>query len=74
MYFVLEHSILDLCETVHIAGMTANPDGNWMAQQARNMCMFFDDWPFIRIPLPWRHATLASPQIFSDTCLYLKTS
>lgn len=30
---------------VHIAGITPNPDGEWMAQQARNMCMFFDDWP-----------------------------
>jgi len=30
---------------VHIAGMTANPDGAWMAQQARNVCMFFDELP-----------------------------
>jgi len=29
---------------VHVAGITATPDGGWMAQQARNMCMFFDDW------------------------------
>ena len=26
---------------VHVAGMTPNPDGPWMAQQARNMSMFF---------------------------------
>jgi putative transposase len=26
---------------VHIAGMTANPDRQWMAQQARNTAMFF---------------------------------
>jgi hypothetical protein len=30
---------------VHIAGITANPDSVWMAQQARNLCMFFDDLP-----------------------------
>ncbi|MFV1967796.1 MAG: integrase core domain-containing protein [Pirellulaceae bacterium] len=28
---------------VHVAGMTPNPDGPWMAQQARNLCMFFDE-------------------------------
>jgi putative transposase len=26
---------------VHIAGMTSNPDGDWMAQAARNMSMIF---------------------------------
>ena len=26
---------------VHVAGMTPNPDGIWMAQQARNLSMFF---------------------------------
>jgi len=26
---------------VHIAGMTPNPDGDWMAQAARNMSMIF---------------------------------
>ena len=31
---------------VHIAGMTPNPDGPWMKQQARNMCMVFQ--PFTR--------------------------
>jgi putative transposase len=30
---------------VHIAGVTPNPDGVWMAQQARNMCMIFDEEP-----------------------------
>ena len=30
---------------VHVAGMTPNPDGPWMAQQARNMSMIFDDAP-----------------------------
>jgi putative transposase len=30
---------------VHIAGMTTNPDGPWMAQQARNMSMIFADEP-----------------------------
>jgi len=28
---------------VHIAGMTPNPDGAWMAQQARNLSMLFDE-------------------------------
>jgi putative transposase len=28
---------------VHVAGMTPNPDGQWMAQQARNMSMIFGD-------------------------------
>ena len=30
---------------VHIVGVTPNPDGPWMAQQARNMSMIFDDEP-----------------------------
>ena len=30
---------------VHVVGMTPNPDGPWMAQQARNMSMLFDDEP-----------------------------
>lgn len=30
---------------VHIAGMTPNPDGVWMAQQARNLGMHFDGVP-----------------------------
>jgi hypothetical protein len=28
---------------VHIAGMTPNPDGAWMAQIARNMSMYFGE-------------------------------
>jgi putative transposase len=28
---------------VHLAGMTPHPDGVWMAQQARNLSMFFDE-------------------------------
>jgi len=28
---------------VHVVGMTPNPDGVWMAQQARNLCMFFQE-------------------------------
>jgi putative transposase len=28
---------------VHLAGITANPDGAWVAQQARNLLMRFDD-------------------------------
>jgi transposase InsO family protein len=28
---------------VHLAGITANPDGRWVAQQARNLLMQFDD-------------------------------
>lgn len=35
---------------VHIAGMTPNPDATWMAQQARNMSMIFDDEPVERRP------------------------
>lgn len=30
---------------VHVAGITPNPDGPWMAQQARNMSMIFDEEP-----------------------------
>ena len=30
---------------VHIAGMTPNPDGAWMAQMARNMSMVFAEAP-----------------------------
>jgi hypothetical protein len=30
---------------VHIAGITATPDGEWMAQQARNLCMFLAEQP-----------------------------
>jgi putative transposase len=30
---------------VHVAGITTNPDGAWMAQQARNMSMVFADEP-----------------------------
>ena len=30
---------------VHVAGMTPNPDGPWMAQQARNMSLFFAEQP-----------------------------
>jgi len=41
-YFVL-FFIQPGTRQVHIAGITANPDGAWMAQQARNMCMFFAD-------------------------------
>ena len=43
-YFVL-FFIQPGTRQVHIAGITANPDGPWMAQQARNMCMFFADQP-----------------------------
>jgi hypothetical protein len=28
---------------VHIAGMSTNPDATWVAQQARNVAMFFDE-------------------------------
>jgi putative transposase len=28
---------------VHLAGITTNPDGRWVAQQARNLFMQFDD-------------------------------
>ena len=30
---------------VHLAGMTANPDGDWMKQQARNVAMHFAEQP-----------------------------
>jgi len=30
---------------VRIAGITANPDGSWMAQQARNVSVLFGDEP-----------------------------
>jgi putative transposase len=28
---------------VHVAGTTSNPDSVWMAQQARNLCQFFEE-------------------------------
>ena len=40
LFFIHVHA-----RRVHIAGMTPNPDGPWMAQQARNMSMIFDDEP-----------------------------
>lgn len=30
---------------VHVVGMTPHPDARWMAQQARNVAMFFDEQP-----------------------------
>lgn len=30
---------------VHVAGITSHPHGAWMAQQARNLCMFYDEQP-----------------------------
>ncbi len=38
LFFIHVHT-----RRVHVAGMTTNPDGQWMAQQARNMSMVFDD-------------------------------
>ena len=43
-YFVL-FFIQPETRRVHIAGMTPNPNGPWMARQARNMSMIFDDEP-----------------------------
>jgi putative transposase len=43
-YFVL-FFIQPGTRQVHIAGMTTNPDGDWMAQQARNMGMFWAEQP-----------------------------
>lgn len=40
LFFIHVHT-----RRVHVAGMTANPDGAWMAQQARNVSIFFDDEP-----------------------------
>jgi hypothetical protein len=46
---LVEYSVLFFIQPgtrqVHIAGITANPNAAWMAQQARNMCMFFADQP-----------------------------
>jgi putative transposase len=30
---------------VHLAGLTAHPDRQWVAQQARNVALFFDEQP-----------------------------
>ncbi len=38
LFFIHVHT-----RRVHVAGLTPNPDGQWMAQQARNISMFFDD-------------------------------
>jgi hypothetical protein len=43
-YFVL-FLIQPGTRQVLIAGITANPDGAWMTQQARNLGMFFADQP-----------------------------
>lgn len=43
-YFVL-FLIQPGTRCVQIAGITANPDGAWMAQQARNLSMFFAERP-----------------------------
>jgi len=43
-YFVL-FFIQPGTRRVHIAGITANPNGVWMAQQTKNLCMFFADLP-----------------------------
>jgi len=40
LFFIHQHT-----RRVHIAGMTANPDGVWMAQIARNMSMIFAEEP-----------------------------
>ena len=40
LFFIHVHT-----RRVHIAGVTPNPDGRWMAQQARNMSMIFGDEP-----------------------------
>src|SRR5256885_15387896 len=37
--FFIEHA----SRTVHIMGVTANPTGAWMAQQARNLLMDLDE-------------------------------
>ena len=42
-FFVLFFIHVDT-RKVYIAGITANPDVPWMAQQARNLCMVSDDW------------------------------
>ena len=43
-YFVL-FFIQPGTQKVYIAGITTNLDGGWMMQQARNLCMFFDEQP-----------------------------
>jgi putative transposase len=41
-YYILFFINLDT-RRVHVAGMTPNPNGPWMAQQARNMTMIFGE-------------------------------
>jgi hypothetical protein len=42
VYYVLFFIHIET-QRVHLAGMTPHPDGVWMAQQARNLSMFFDE-------------------------------
>jgi putative transposase len=43
---LVEHYVLPFVHVgarrVHVAEMTPNLDGEWTAQQARNLCMFFE--------------------------------
>jgi putative transposase len=42
---------------VHLAGVTANPDGGWVTQQARNLLLISDERkPRLRFVLRDRHA------------------